>query len=118
MQQNHQWNDCFNFRILRRVCIKGGRGGGGGNTWTILSWSMIWSCLLVCFCYFFCLCVCLLLFFLFYFGFCLICFVLFCVLVVVVFVSNSKVKQEKTKGNFVTSANDLFILIFDLFDLV
>ena len=29
MQQNHQWNDCFNFRILRRVCIKGGRGGGG-----------------------------------------------------------------------------------------
>ena len=45
MQQNHQWNDCFNFRILRRVCIKGGRGGGG-NTWTILSWSMIWSCFL------------------------------------------------------------------------
>ena len=42
MQQNHQWNDCFNFHILRRVCIKGGRGGGGGNTWTILSWSMIW----------------------------------------------------------------------------
>lgn len=31
MQQNHQWNDCFNFRILRRVCIKGGRGGGGGK---------------------------------------------------------------------------------------
>ena len=61
--------------------------------------------------------MCLLLFFLFYFGFCLICFVLFCVLVVVVFVSNSKVKQEKTKGN-VTSANEIFILIFDLFDLV
>lgn len=45
-------------------------------------------------------------------------FNLFCVLVVVVFVSNSKVKQEKTKGNFVTSANEIFILIFDLFDLV
>ena len=50
--------------------------------------------------------------------FCLICFVLFCVLVFVVFVSNSKVKQEKTKGNFVASANEMFILIFDLFDLV
>lgn len=63
------------------------------------------------------MCVC-------YYFFCstsvfyLICFVLFCVLVFVVFVSNSKVKQEKTKGNFVTSANEMFILIFDLFDLV
>lgn len=100
------------------MCVSKAVGEGGGDTWTILSWSMIWSCLLVCFCYFFCLCVCLLLFFLLYFGFCLICFVLFCVLVVVVFVSNSKVKQEKTKGNFVTSANEIFILIFDLFDLV
>lgn len=63
-------------------------------------------------------CVFVTIFSVFYFGFCLICFVLFCVLVVVVFVSNSKVKQEKTKGNFVTSANEIFILIFDLFDLV
>ena len=60
MQQNHQWNDCFNFRILRRVCIKGGRGGGGGEhvDHTIMVYDLELFVGLFLLFFFACVCVC------------------------------------------------------------